>query len=377
MLLEIITKKECNQVYLIAEIGQNHQGCLEIAKSMILEAKKAGCNCVKFQKSDMKAKFTRSALNRTYESVHSWGKTYGEHKEFLEFSKEQYHQLQAYCDEIKIDFTASAMDEPSLDFLVDLKVPFIKIGSGDANNFPLLTKAASLNIPLVISTGMQTMQTVDKIVEIMGQAGNNQYALMHCVSAYPTPPNDCNLQMIVTLMRRYPNVAVGYSGHELGVRITEAAILTGARIVERHFTLDKNQKGSDHSCSLDPNEMLSLVRCINEFKHNEYISTPSLSADKVIAILGGGKQLEQALQEAKGKDKFILESELPCRNKLGKSIVAARNLDVRQTIQAADLAIKVSEPSGISAEKYFDIIGMRLKDSVNEDDPITENMLIP
>lgn len=111
MLLDIMKKNKCNEVYLIAEIGQNHQGCVETAKKMILTAKKAGCNCVKFQKSDLKAKFTRSALDRRYISDHSWGKTYGEHKEYLEFTKEQYRQLQAYSNEIEIDFTASAMDE--------------------------------------------------------------------------------------------------------------------------------------------------------------------------------------------------------------------------------------------------------------------------
>ncbi|XP_017874838.1 PREDICTED: sialic acid synthase [Drosophila arizonae] len=375
MLLDIIERRKQNDVYLIAEIGQNHQGCLETAKKMILSAKKAGCNCVKFQKSDLKAKFTRTALDRRYISDHAWGQTYGEHKEYLEFSKEQYRQLQAYSNEIKIDFTASAMDEPSLDFLVELKVPFIKIGSGDANNFPLIKKAAGLNVPLIISTGMQTMSTVDRIVEIMRQASNNKYALMHCVSAYPTPPEDCNLGLITTLMRRYPNVPIGYSGHELGVIITKAAILSGARIIERHFTLDKNQKGSDHRCSLDPNEMETLARSIVEFKSNDYLSCPSLTSAEVISILGGGKELEQALCESKTNKKYILECELPCRFKLGKSIVASRNLLKGQIIQAADIAIKVSEPSGIFAEKYFEIINKQLTDNVNEDEPITEHVL--
>lgn len=111
ILLDIITKKICHEVYIIAEIGQNHQGSLETAKLMILQAKKAGCHCVKFQKSDLTAKFTRSALNRNYVSEHAWGVTYGEHKNFLEFSREQYYELQAYSNEIQIDFTASAMDE--------------------------------------------------------------------------------------------------------------------------------------------------------------------------------------------------------------------------------------------------------------------------
>lgn len=125
LLTDIIRRKVENSVYFIAEIGQNHQGCLEMAKTMILEAKKAGCHCVKFQKSDLKAKFTRSALDRQYISENSWGKTYGEHKEYLEFSKEQYIELQAYSREINVDFTASAMDEVTICQLIKKKVNFL------------------------------------------------------------------------------------------------------------------------------------------------------------------------------------------------------------------------------------------------------------
>jgi len=264
----------------------------------------------------------------------------------------------------------------SLEFLADLKVPFIKIGSGDANNFPLLIKAASMKIPLIISTGMQTMSTVDKIVEIMNQAGNDMYGLMHCVSSYPTAPRDCNLRMIPILMDRYPNVIIGYSGHELGVCVSKAAVLSGARIIERHFTLNKNQKGSDHSCSLEPKELLSLVQSIEQFKYNQYLLIPSYNVNEIIKILGREEDefLEAALTQVSKKE--ILSSELACRRKLGKSVVAARKLNKEHKLQAADLSIKVSEPSGISAERYFDIIGMKLMYSVDKDEPITENVLM-
>ncbi|XP_022220065.2 sialic acid synthase [Drosophila obscura] len=369
MLLDILEKKIDDAVYIIAEIGQNHQGCLEVAKRMILEAKKAGCHCVKFQKSDLSAKFTRSALAREYVSENAWGKTYGEHKEYLEFTREQYQDLQAYSRQLNVDFTASAMDGLSLDFLADLKVPFIKIGSGDANNFPLLKKAAGLGIPLVISTGMQTIQTVDKIVNIMEDAGKLDYALMHCVSAYPTAPKDCNLRLISMLKHRFPNVVIGYSGHELGIAITQAAVLLGARIVERHFTLDKNQKGSDHRCSLEPLEFESLIVAIQRFKLKQL----PLEADGIISMLGGDQELEEALQYS--GEKKILPCELPCRNKLGKSLVAARTLHKGLKLQLTDVAIKVSEPNGLHAEEYFDIVGKELTNSVYEDEPITGNIV--
>ncbi|KAH8295439.1 hypothetical protein KR018_011084 [Drosophila ironensis] len=370
MLSDIVSRKVSDSVYIIAEIGQNHQGCLETAKRMISEAKKAGCHCVKFQKSDLKAKFTQSALDREYISEHAWGRTYGEHKQYLEFSKEQYGELQAYSRKIDIDFTASAMDEPSLEFLADLNVPFIKIGSGDANNFLLLKKAAKLDLPLVISTGMQTMETVDRIVQTMEEAGKQNFALMHCVSAYPTAPEDSSLQLIGLLSQRFPEVAIGYSGHELGALLTQAAVLLGARIVERHFTLDKNQKGSDHRCSLEPHEF----RQLNEEMKKFTLGGGPLPTREVVAILNGGPELEEALRAV--ADKRVLACEQPCRNKLGKTIVAARNLCKGQVLQLPDLAIKVSQPRGAPAEEYLQMIGKELTTDVGEDEPITGSMLV-
>ncbi|KAH8247369.1 hypothetical protein KR038_002972 [Drosophila bunnanda] len=369
LLNEILNGSKDDAVYIIAEIGQNHQGSLATAKKMISEAKKAGCHCVKFQKSDLPAKFTRSALEREYISDHAWGKTYGEHKEYLEFSKDQYLELQAYSRELNVDFTASAMDECSMDFLLELNVPFIKIGSGDANNFPLLKKAAGLDLPLVISTGMQTMATVERIVQIMEEAGKQNFALMHCVSSYPTLPTDCHLQTISLLKSRFPNVVIGYSGHELGISISQAAVLLGARIVERHFTLDKNQKGSDHRCSLKPQELRDLSTAIGDFK----LGKEPLSVSEIVSTLNGGNELKEALRNVHDKD--ILPCELPCRNKLGKSIVATHNLHKGHILQMADLAIKVSEPSGLTAEAYFKILGKELTVSVCEDEPITGSML--
>ncbi|XP_030370119.1 sialic acid synthase [Scaptodrosophila lebanonensis] len=373
MLTDILERKIRDSVYIIAEIGQNHQGCLAVAKSMILRAKSIGCHCVKFQKSDLKAKFTHSALQRQYVSEHSWGSTYGQHKEYLEFSKEQYRELQSFSHDIGIDFTASAMDERSLAFLEELKVPFIKIGSGDANNFPLLIKASRLETPLIISTGMQNISTIDKIVEIMGQAGKDNFALMHCVSAYPVPPEASNVGLIPMFINRYPRIVIGYSGHELGIDITQAAILSGARIVERHFTLDKDQKGSDHCCSLDPQEFKSLVDRIERLKHIKVLQKNTYCAAEISNILGDKLELKEALKDITKKE--IQECELPCQRKLGKTIVASRNLKKGHKLLMEDLAIKVSEPSGIPAEMYFHIIGMELIEELNEDDPVIAAVL--
>lgn len=334
-------------VFFIAEIGQNHQGDMEVAKKMIKEAKRIGCDCVKFQKSDLQAKFTRSALERPYISENSWGKTYGDHKAFLEFSIEEYEELQSYAGSAGILFTASAMDENSLDVLTSLRVPFIKIGSGDANNFPLLKKAAKLETPLIISTGMQTMNTVREIVRVMDAANKRNFALMHCVSSYPTATEDCRLKTINLLQKWFPKVHIGYSGHEIGIEISSAAVNLGARIIERHFTLDKNQKGSDHKCSLLPEEFEELIRR-TRLRYQPV-------SDEVI----------DALKEE--ADKVILKCEMSCRLKLGKSLVYGKTLLRGNRIKEDDIKVKVSEPFGIPGECIYDIVGKVLSRNVEQD----------
>ncbi|XP_011210164.2 sialic acid synthase isoform X1 [Bactrocera dorsalis] len=351
-------------VYIIAEIGQNHQGNFNTAKEMISEAKRIGCDCVKFQKSCLPAKFSETALKRPYISENSFGKTYGEHKEFLEFSETQYRELKIYANSVGIDFTASAMDEISLDFLNELNVPFIKIGSGDANNVLLLRKAAKMDTPLIVSTGMQTSETIEKIVDIMQQSNKTNYALMHCVSSYPTDPDDCFLEMITRLKERYPNIVIGYSGHEKGIEISKAAVLIGARIIERHFTLDNNQRGSDHKCSLEPHEFGSLV---NEIKTLEKLRT--LNKEQIMDLLGHQKIIELALKEIKLRT--ILPSEIQCKSKLGKSIVVTKHLEAGNILKICDICIKVSEPNGISAEYFDSVLGKLIAADVNEDSPLT------
>ncbi|XP_061388065.1 sialic acid synthase [Musca vetustissima] len=370
---QTLIQRDGQRVYVIAEIGQNHQGNLETAKRMIMEAWKSGCDCVKFQKSCLSAKFTKSALQRKYDGPNSWGNTYGEHKTYLEFSIEQYREIQEFCNTLGIDFTASAMDEVSLEEMSSMTVPFIKIGSGDANNFPLLKKAAMLKTPLIISTGMQTLATVDRIVQIMENANKKSFALMHCVSSYPTEPQNCELVRILWLKEKYPNIIIGYSGHEMGIEISKAAVLLGARILERHFTLDCNQKGSDHKCSLEPLQMRNLVLGINNLKHIMSLHT-YLKVSDIISLLGETTDIKNALKDCL-HDKSIMPCEMNCRNKLGKSLVAAKNLNIGETIDANDLWVKVSEPNGISAEHIEEVIGRQLSKCLSVDEPLQWNYL--
>ncbi|CAG9861330.1 unnamed protein product [Phyllotreta striolata] len=317
------------KTFVIAEIGQNHQGSLDTAKYLIKTAKDCGADCVKFQKSDIHEKFNKSALSRPYESPHSFGLTYGEHKRFLEFSEEEYRQLKEYACELGILFTASAMDVNSLDFLINLGVPFIKIGSGDANNYLLIEKAARSGIPLVVSTGMQGWDTVKEIHAIISKWHNN-FALLHCISSYPTPLAQINLNCIKLYQSEFPDTIVGYSGHELGVHV-----------IERHITLDKTQKGSDHKCSLDPKEFEDLVK--------------------------GIRSVEMALGEPIKK---FQECEKSCYEKLGKTLVYRRNLRKNHIVRRDDLNVKVAEPKGIDGAVIDDIIGKSLRKDVEEDQSV-------
>ncbi|RZF47481.1 hypothetical protein LSTR_LSTR007408 [Laodelphax striatellus] len=326
--------------FIIAEIGQNHQGDINIAKQLIKEAKMCGADCVKFQKSDLPSKFTQSALNRVYDSPHAWGETYGEHKAYLEFSREQYLELQEFSKNIGILFTASGMDTVSVDFLATINVPFIKIGSGDADNFSLLEHAAMKQIPLIISTGMQNYDVVKKIYRCV-KSVHCKFVLLHCISSYPPPVEDVNLRVLELYRRDFPDIHIGYSGHELGITISTAAVALGAKVLERHLTLDKTWKGNDHQSSLDPIEFRRLV--------------------------GDVRLLEKALGSPV---KQVQLSEQPCIDKLSKSIVASKRIRKGEVITRDKITVKVSEPKGIRAGEIETVIGRKSAQDVDEDEPI-------
>ncbi|XP_057658886.1 sialic acid synthase [Diorhabda carinulata] len=337
--------KTSKNTFIIAEIGQNHQGNIEIAKKLIKIAKDCGADCVKFQKTDLKEKFNNKALLRPYNSPHSFGKTYGEHKQFLEFSKDDYRELKYFANKVGILVTASAMDVKSLEFLIDLEVPFIKIGSGDANNFILIEKAAKTAIPLVISTGMQNFVTVKQVYHLVSKYHKN-FVFLHCVSAYPTPIEDINLNVINLFKSTFPDILIGYSGHELGTHISVAAVALGAKVIERHLTLNKNQKGSDHACSLDPVEFRSLVTNIRN------------------------------VEAAMGRPiKEFQISEKPCYEKLGKTLVYTKRLKSGHKLENGDINVKVAEPKGIDGAEMAKIIGKKLLIDVLEDESILFNHL--
>uniref|UniRef100_UPI003AAD6C91 N-acetylneuraminate-9-phosphate synthase-like n=1 Tax=Centroberyx gerrardi TaxID=166262 RepID=UPI003AAD6C91 len=331
--------------FIIAEIGQNHQGDIEIAKKMIKMAKDCGADCAKFQKSELEHKFSKRALERPYNSKHSWGKTYGEHKRHLEFSHEQYRELKKYANEIGIFLTASGMDEMAVEFLHELDVPFFKVASCDANNFPYLEKTAKKGRPMVVSSGMQSMETMRRVYQMVKQHNQN-FTILQCTSAYPLDAEDVNLKVITEYQKEFPDIPIGYSGHERGIYISVAAVAMGAKVVERHVTLDKTWKGNDHEASLEPAELAELVRSVRLVE--TALGTPT---------------------------KLMLPCEKTCHDKLGKSVVAKVAIPKGSVLSLDVFAVKVGEPKGIPPEEMQHLVGKKVRVDVEEDDSITAAMI--
>jgi len=253
-------------IYIIAEIGINHNGDLSIAKKLIDIAKVAGCDVVKFQKRNPDVcvpEHQKTVMRDT-----PWGKmTYLEYKYKVEFGQRKYDEIDVYCKDKQIKWTASPWDLDSLDFLNQYDIPFIKIPSALLTNLELIKESVKTGKKIIISTGMSTIEEVDAAVNAIKEVNaNSSYAILHCNSTYPAPNNELNLKCIETLQNRY-QCEVGYSGHEFGLTTTIASICLGATIIERHITLDRTMWGTDQMCSVEPQGLIKLVRGIKELNN--------------------------------------------------------------------------------------------------------------
>lgn len=242
--------------FVIAEIGINHNGDIEIAKKLIDVVCAAGGDAVKFQKRTVDVVYTREELARPRESL--FGETNGDLKRGLEFGQAEYEEINRYCREKGIPWLASCWDEASVDFISQFDVPCYKIASACLTDDDLLHYIRAKGKPVLLSTGMSTVQQIDRSVEVLGK---EDLAILHSCSTYPAYYEELNLRVIQTLSRRY-GVPVGYSGHETGIPSSVAAVVLGASIVERHVTLDRSMWGSDHAASLEPNGFARLIRDI-------------------------------------------------------------------------------------------------------------------
>lgn len=245
---------------MIAEIGINHNGSLQIAKRLIDATFACSWNCVKFQKKNPDICVPENQKRVPKETP--WGKMpYIDYKKKLEFSKKEYDYIDAYCREKPIDWTMSVWDMDSLDFARQYDLPFIKLPSAHITNIDLLKEASLTNLPVVVSTGMSTIADIDRAVDILRRYAS-QFVLMHCNSSYPAKIEELNLNIIPKLKKRYDCI-VGYSGHEYGLDPTTIAVALGATVIERHITLDHAMWGTDHSSSVEIQGMDKLYKQVN------------------------------------------------------------------------------------------------------------------
>tara|TARA_Y100000593_G_C4292926_1_gene329123 strand:+ start:432 stop:1283 length:852 start_codon:yes stop_codon:yes gene_type:complete len=257
--------RKMEKVFIIDEIGINHNGSMAIAKKLVDIASTAGCDAVKFQKRnpDVCVPEHQKHLRRQT----PWGEmSYLEYKKRVEFGKEEYDEINEYCKSRNILWSASPWDMDSLEFLMDYDIPFIKIPSAMLTNTELLIAAAKTGKKIILSTGMSTIEEIDVAVEILeGFCPAGDFALLHCNSSYPAPLKDLNLKCIQTLKGRY-GCEIGYSGHEFRLHTTVASVYLGAMIVERHITLDRSMWGTDQLSSVEPQGLIKLVKGVRELE---------------------------------------------------------------------------------------------------------------
>lgn len=249
---------EASPAYVIAEIGHNHGGSVKTACRMIQMAGACGADAAKFQKRDIDTLYTRAMLEAPYANEQSFGRTYGEHRRALELGARDYSACQAVAKTAGIDFFATAFDEPSADFLLGLGVPAIKLASSSVTDRPLLSYVARLGTPIILSTGGATWADVDAAVNLLSGA-RTPFAVLHCTAAYPVlNMAELNLRAITVMRERYPETIIGWSGHDPGVSLALVAYAYGARIIEKHVTLNRASKGTDHAFSLEPRGLATL-----------------------------------------------------------------------------------------------------------------------
>ena len=333
------TVSEDGPCYVIAEIGHNHQGELDKALQLVGAAASMGADAVKFQKRDNRALFTGAMYERDYENPNSYGATYGEHRDYLEFELEEHQALLESAKQNQVEFLSTPFDIPSVDFLEDLDIPAYKIASGDLTNPTLLDYVARLGKPMFISTGAATMDEIQIAYETVLKH-HNQLCILHCTAGYPAEYDTLNLRMIPTLKEAFPEAIIGYSGHDLGILAPAIAYMLGAAVVEKHFTMNRAWKGTDHKFSLEPTGMHKMVRDLH----------------RVDMMLGDGV-------------KHILDFEWEARKKMGKSLYTAHALQAGAIISEQDIVLK-SPGGGLPPYQLLEIIGRKLVTDLNEEEQI-------
>jgi N-acetylneuraminate synthase/sialic acid synthase len=333
---------DASECYVIAELGHNHQGSVDTCKDMIDAAIAAGASAVKLQKRDNKALFTKEMYGSVYNSENAYGATYGEHREFLEFGKDEYQELMKYSKEKGVTFFSTAFDFNSANFLHELDVPAFKMASGDLKNIPLLKHVAKFQRPMIVSTGGGTMEDVVRAYEAINPINPN-FAILQCTAGYPPTYEEMNLNVIKTYRERFPDIQIGMSSHDSGIAMDLVAYILGARIIEKHFTLNRSMKGTDHAFSLEPQGLTKLVRDMARAK----------------IALGDGVKRRYPSEE---KPLY----------KMGKKLVIAKNLKAGHVLSESDFLIQ-SPGDGLPPYEVYNLEGKTLKADVTEGHSISMN----
>ena len=329
-----------NKVYIIAEAGVNHNGSLENALRLCDKAKEAGVDAVKFQTWKTKNVILKGTSKASYqEKNRTEGNDQYEMVEKLELSYPEFRIIKDYCDKIGIQFLSTAEENESLDFLISLGMPIIKIASGDLTNIPFLRYVAKKNLPVIISTGMASLKEVSIAYNTLVEAGAAKIAILHCTTNYPCPMNEVNLNAMKTIESAFKCV-VGYSDHTLGIEVPVSAVAMGAKIIEKHFSLDKNMEGPDHKASLDPKELKQMVTAIRNIEE---------------ALGDGLKRPNKSEQEI---SKVVL-----------KRIIAKRAICKGEKLSEDNLIIKRAS-KGIPVMNWDFVVGCKAIRDFEEDEPI-------
>lgn len=327
-------------VYVIAEAGVNHNGDINIAKKLVDKAKEAGADCIKFQTFIAKRIASKRAVKAEYQ-VRETGNNESQLDMLskLELSFEEFFELNEYCKTKKIEFLSTGFDFDSIDFLNGLGMKKWKIPSGDITNLPYLIKIAKLNKPVILSTGMSTLQEISDAIHVLKENGTKDLTVLHCTTEYPTPFEDVNLAAMNTIQKNF-NVPIGYSDHTLGISIPVAAVAIGATIIEKHFTLDRNMDGPDHKASLEPDELKAMVDAIRS----------------VELSIGNS---EKKPVESEKKNMLVAR----------KSLVANSSIKAGEFFTEENLTVK-RPGNGISPMQWFDVLGQKAVRDFEEDELI-------
>jgi len=341
--------------YIIGEIGQNHNGSVDIAKKLIdavaepVEDKLFGeylkpMDAVKFTKRDLAEELSKSEMIRPYTGAHSFGKTYGEHRAFLELDDEQHFELYSYAKDKGLDFVETLCARGCLSIFRYFEPDRLKVASRDLTNLPLLATMAETGIPMILSTGMGGKQELDTALDIITKY-HSKISILHCLSQYPSEYKNINLNTIPFLIREYPEYTIGYSDHSIGIVVPVAAVALGAKIIEKHITLDRKMKGTDHKGSLGTEGIWRMVRDI--------------------------RNVEKSMGEEK---MFISDVVADTRIKLERSVASAHEIKKGEMIREEDLHL-LSPGDGFKWDEKHMLVGKKAAENIPKDEIIYKHMI--